>query len=106
MSNITLKIDLEISAEKIISQLHIHNQDVESQIEAGIKQAIEELAAGNGLIDHVRQATLKSVLDTINKSVMRYDLQYNIQKIIGDKIQSKIEAYADKVAEQVTKNLL
>ena len=59
---VTIKLELGIAAQKFAQQIQLHNQDIEKQIEEGIKLAMEDLTKDNYLVEAVREATKEEIL--------------------------------------------
>lgn len=106
MDNTTsLRIELNISAQKISQMVMINNEGIEQQISKGIEMAINDLMDGDNFIEKVREATKQELALIVNKSVMSWEVKNSISKMISEKVNEKIEAYADQLASVITSNL-
>jgi hypothetical protein len=105
MESTHIRIELGINAQKMIQQVQLHNENVESQIAKGIELAINDLCEGDNFVQHVREATKVELTKIVHQAIVKWDTQRAIEKAVSEKIAKKIEEYADRVAEQVTKNL-
>ncbi len=106
MENLTtLRIDLGINAQKIIQQVQIHNHSVEDEIARGVQLALDDILKEDGLIELIRVAARKELLDIMHKTVISWDTRDKITKLINEKVGEKIHEYADRIAEQLTSNL-
>ena len=101
MENVTFKIDLEINAARIIQQVKLHNQSIESQIEKGVTDAVKELSDNDGIANHVKEITIKGIRENVSWLLNSYVMQSKIHSIIEDKIKEKIDEYAENVAENI-----
>ncbi len=104
MKPFTLRIDLGVSAQQIIQQLKIYNQDLEQQITEGIELGLQELVDHEDFKRLIADQTKREILDMINKSVIKWDIRQSFRSSIEEKLAAKIQGHADKLVEQLTEN--
>lgn len=97
----TLRIDLGINAQKIMSQMQIHNEDLEKQIEKGLNLGLADILADDSFVQHVREHCKKEMQETVNRAMLSWETRGKIQKMIEEKIGLKINEFADQIAEKI-----
>lgn len=102
---ISLKIELEVAASKVIHQLQTHNEELQNAAEQGVKEAFEELAADENFKDLVKTKTKERFIYMLETTIASYETSSAIQKAINTALSKKIEEYAQKVAEKFTSQL-
>ncbi len=102
---VTVKIELDIAAQKLLQNVQIQNRELEQQIEKGIKLAMDNLAKDDAFVDMVRIATEKEVETLFRKAIMSYEFQNRITKAVQEKAGNAIEKYSNDLADKITKTL-
>ena len=92
-----IKLEIEVMAQKLLQQYIIHNEQIEKQVEAGIKNAFENF----DFEKEVEKIAKRAIEDSI-KSSINYGSISNVIKKKSDEILNNI---ADKYFENV-KNIL
>jgi hypothetical protein len=105
MSLITFKIELNVSADRVLAQLESNNAEMEAQVKQGIEEAINELVENGELKDAIKEATKKDILSIANQICGKWETKQKLLKAISDKVDVKMEDYANKIADSITKNL-
>lgn len=106
MENTThIRLELGISAQKIVSMIQVNNESIEEQIAKGVELAIKDLTDGDNFIQQIREATKQEVTNLVNQAVMSWEVKNKISKVIAVKMEAKIEEYADKIASKMTEPL-
>lgn len=105
MTPVQIRLELGISAQKMVQHVQMHNENIEQQISKGIELAIRDLTEGDNFVNQVRESTKVELKRIVHQAIVKYDTQRAIEKAVSEKIAKKIEEYADSVAEQVTNNL-
>jgi hypothetical protein len=103
--NVQLRIELDVSAQKIMQQLHLDNNLMEEQVHKGIKLAVEELTVDDGLVQMVKETALNELKTVIHKAVLSYELKNKISKSVEERLEDKFQKFADEFAEMITKDL-
>jgi predicted transcriptional regulator len=104
MENITtLKIELDIQAQKIIQQLQLHNKVIEDQITKGIELAMEEISKEDDFVKAVKDSTKNEIFNIVKSSIMSYTFRNKLINSIEDKIGEKVSEYTDKLLTKVMK---
>jgi len=102
-----IRMDLEISAQRIANQLMINNELIETQIAEGIKRGFDDIFNDEEkFIEAIRIETKKNLMETVNKAVLSWEIQQKLQKGIEAAIGDKIQAYSKQVAENVLANFI
>ncbi len=100
-----LKIELGISAQKIIQEIRINNESIEDQIAKGIELALNDLCEGDNFIQQIREATKNELALIVNRAVLSWEVKNKISKLVEEKIGQKVEQYADGIADRITQSL-
>lgn len=101
MNQTVLKLELGIAATKMLQQVIINNESIESQIQKGIELAVKDLTDGDAFVQRVRETTKQQIDTLVHRAVMSYEIQHSIQKSISSKLQAKIEEYSSQLAENL-----
>lgn len=101
----TIRMELGINAQQIMSHFKTNNQHLEEVVTKGIERGLKELLEDDNFETIIADSVKKEVISSINKAVMSWETKDKIFKAINDKIGEKIGQYADQIAEEVTKNL-
>ncbi len=102
MTNI--RLELGINAQQFIQQVHLHNEVIEAQIEAGINQALDEVLKGDNFTNKIKEAMMTELYSIIQKEIFSWEMKSKIHKAIEESIGSKIEDFAEKIAEKVAED--
>lgn len=103
----TLRLELGISADRLVSQVMIDNRQLEETLTAGIKKGIEELFANgaDGFEKMVAQQVKEEVLNTIKEASRAYALKHKIHEAIFNQLDERVNAIAkdwgDKLLTQL-----
>ena len=100
-TEIGLRIELEVPAQRLLNTMRFYNEDVEKQVEEGVNLAIKELSENESIARMVADEIKKKMNNSIVGYVLSYEVQNAIQKSIGETISNKIQEYADEVAEKI-----
>lgn len=98
---VVLKLELDIAATKMLQQVIINNDGIESQIQKGIELAVKDLTNGDSFIQKIRETTKREIEVLVSRALMSYEIQHSIQKSISSKLQGKIEEYSNELAENL-----
>lgn len=101
----SIKLELGISAQKIIQQVQCNHVLLEEQIQKGIELALDDILSTDNFVEVVRENTKKEINNIVTQCILRWETRDKINKIVNEKIGQKIDEYADNIAERVTKNL-
>ena len=101
----SINIELGIDARKIMQQVRLNNEALETQVSKGLELALEDIANGDNFVQTIRENTKKELLNIVDKAVMSWELRNKISKLVEEKVGKKIEEYADKIADQITSSL-
>lgn len=101
----TIRLELGINAQRIISQFQTNNQLLEDVISKGIERALKEVLEENNFEDIVVQTTKEEILNTVKNAVADWSVRHKIQTAVSKAVEKKIDAVADLWAEQALKNL-
>lgn len=104
-SEITLRVDLNIPAQQIISQLKLWNEDIEKQVEEGVNLAVKEIGEMENLPRLVADQVKKQFLDHINGHLITFETRRAIQESLGNIVTAKIQQYSEEVGERILAEL-
>lgn len=102
---VTFKLELDIAAQRIISQFQGDTKLIEDQISKGIEKALTEILSEENFTQMVCDKTKQQIETIIHQAVVSYEVRGKITKAIDDAIGKKIAAYADQLAEKMTNGL-
>lgn len=90
---VRITMELEVSAQRILNQFMLHNKQMEEQLEAGIKKAVESF--------DFERAIEQKVKSTIQNSFLTSTTYSRIQEIIDEKINNFIDANIDMIIDNL-----
>ena len=106
MDNLTsIRLELNISAQKMVQQIQVHNKHIEAEISKGIQMAMEEILGDENFSLKIKDQTIMAIEDIVLKAALSWSVKEKITKIIEEKIAEKVNDYAEKIAAKVTSNL-
>jgi ribosomal protein S3AE len=104
-NTVTLKIELGISAQRIMQQVIMNDRLLEEEIEKGILAAFIELGNSDIFTNMVKEATKQAISDVVKNSVN----EWNVKNLIANKLQEQIainvEEYAMKIGQEIVNRL-
>lgn len=103
LSRITL--ELGINAQRIVQQVQIHNQNIESEITKGIELALEDIMVGDNFINMIKESTKKEIENIAKNAIVSWELKNKIQQLVNEKVGKKLEEYTDRIADKITESL-
>lgn len=102
---IGLKLELDISAQRIMSHLKVQNELLEDTIQKGIESAIKEFIEDSNFELLIKNKAKEEILAVVEKIIMPYEIKGKIEKAITAKIEDRITEYADKISEQLINSI-
>lgn len=87
----TIKFEINVAAQRMISQIVSHNEEFEKQLEAGIKQAVDEF----DFKEFSRQTVDRAIREAIQSSAS----WGNIRQMAVDKANKIVDEYISKEME-------
>jgi len=102
---IQIRLELGLSAYKFTQQVQIHSKNIESLVERGIEEALQEIEDEEGFVNMIKQQTKKELATIVNQSIMSWAIQDSIAKAIKLKIGAKIDLYGERVVEKIFESL-
>ena len=100
----TIRMELDINAQRILSEYRTHNENLEEQVEAGINKALSEILEGD-FVNYVAAVTKDALGSSIRNSVTEWQMKMKIQKAITNAIEAKVDKIASEWADKALKNL-
>lgn len=98
---LVLKIDLEVAAQRMLSQIQVHNQELEAAMQRGIDKAVEEILTEDNFELAIKERVKEELLGLVKKSMLSWDIQKLIIDKVTARIVSRIDEFAEKVAGQI-----
>ena len=98
MDSITLKFELQVPGQRLISMFQTNNKDIDDQIEQGIKKAVEELATGNVIADSITEQVKRDILRSVTSITQDWELNKKVSKLYNEKLEEMLRAHADSLS--------
>lgn len=102
---ITMQVNMNIDAQRIIQQVQFNNKEIELEIEKGLNKAIEELSKEGVIEQMIVEAAKKNIMDSFSRWVFQTRIREKIEKALTDKLNDKIEKYTDTLVEEIASKL-
>lgn len=87
-NSVVIKLELEVQAQRIISQHMLHNAEIAKEIEAGVRAAFESI----NMADEVEAAVKSAIRSAITQS-SEWD---KIREAVKTKCDEIVNAHIDK----------
>lgn len=94
----SLKLELCIPAQRLVSQYITNNKNIEEQVKKGIESALDNLCRDDNLASLINQ----EVYRTLRESFSRWE----ISKTIRDTLEEKLHNYLLDKAQEFTNKVL
>lgn len=93
----SLRLELQIPAQRMLSQYIINNENIEKQVKKGIESALDNLCRDDNLASLINQ----EVYRTLRESFSRWEISRTIRDTLEEKLHNylleKAQEFADKV---------
>lgn len=87
----TLKIELDISAQRILNQVQLTNKDLEKSIEESLVKAFASFNFGEEMVTIVHEAIRNSIKSELSYGTLREKMKTAVNKVIEQKLDTKID---------------
>ncbi len=102
MTNPSIKLELQIPAQRLLSQYITNNKNIEEQVKKGIENALDNLCKDNNLASLIEQ----EVYNTLRLSFSNWEISKTVRNVLEEKLHNflvnKAEEFANKI---LNKNL-
>lgn len=98
---VTLKIELDVAAQRVLNQFQTYNQEMEKAVENGVKKALEELSADKNFEDLIKERTKEAFYKIIDRTMIGYEMESKIQSALHSAVGIKLANYANHLANQL-----
>lgn len=93
----SLRLELEIPAQKLVSQYITNNENIEKQVKKGIESALDNLCRDDNLAELINE----EVYRTLREAFSRWEISRTIKDILEEKLHNylldKAQEFANKV---------
>lgn len=93
----SLRLELQIPAQRMLSQYIINNENIEKQVKKGIESALDNLCRDDNLASLINQ----EVYRTLRESFSRWEISRTIRDTLEEKLHNylldKAQEFANKV---------
>lgn len=93
----SLRLELQIPAQRLVSQYITNNKNIEEQVKKGIESALDNLCRDDNLASLINQ----EVYRTLRESFSRWEISRTIRDTLEEKLHNylleKAQEFADKV---------
>ena len=98
----SLKLELCIPAQRLVSQYITNNKNIEEQVKKGIESALDNLCRDDNLASLINQ----EVYRTLRESFSRWEISKTIRDTLEEKLHNylleKAQEFANKVLSKET----
>ena len=93
----SLRLELQIPAQRMLSQYIINNENIEKQVKKGIESALDNLCRDDNLASLINQ----EVYRTLREAFSRWEISRTIRDTLEEKLHNylldKAQEFANKV---------
>lgn len=93
----SLRLELQIPAQKMLSQYIINNENIEKQVKKGIESALDNLCRDDNLASLINQ----EVYRTLRESFSRWEISRTIRDTLEEKLHNYLLEKAQEFANKV-----
>lgn len=101
----TMRFELGINAQRIISQFQTNNVQIEESITRGIEKAFTDLLNEDNFEEMIAQGVKDEFFNTIKLIASDWSLRYKLKEAMNNAIDSKIDKLANDWAEKALKSI-
>ncbi len=100
-TDFAVRVELDVSAQKIIQQLQLNNEGIEKQFESALTNVFEELTKDETFTQVIEQGFKREIMAITNACLMSYNLKKKIQEAVEKTIDTKLTEFTNKIGKQV-----
>lgn len=104
-TDLTLRIDLELPAQRLSQHLKLYNEGVEKQVQDGITQALEEITNDNVLGIKVKNSVKEQIYKMVNQEILTWEFKDILRQKLLEKVGERLDEIAEKAASEVAKGM-
>lgn len=93
----SLRLELQIPAQRMLSQYIINNKNIEKQVKKGIESALDNLCRDDNLASLINQ----EVYRTLRESFSRWEISRTIRDTLEEKLHNYLLEKAQEFANKV-----
>lgn len=93
----SLRLELQIPAQRMLSQYIINNENIEKQVKKGIESALDNLCRDDNLASLINQ----EVYRTLRGSFSRWEISRTIRDTLEEKLHNYLLEKAQEFANKV-----
>lgn len=93
----SLRLELQIPAQRMLSQYIINNKNIEKQVKKGIESALDNLCRDDNLASLINQ----EVYRTLRESFSRWEISRTIRNTLEEKLHNYLLEKAQEFANKV-----
>lgn len=93
----SLRLELQIPAQRLVSQYVTNNKNIEEQVKKGIESALDNLCRDNNLASLINQ----EVYRTLRESFSRWEISRTIRDTLEEKLHNYLLEKAQEFANKV-----
>lgn len=94
----SLRLELQIPAQKMLSQYIINNENIEKQVKKGIESALDNLCRDDNLASLINQEVYRTLRESFSK--------WEISRTIRDTLEEKLHNYLLEKAQEFANKVL
>lgn len=98
---VTLKIELDVAASKVLHQLQMRNEEIQAAVDSGVKKALDELVSEGNFEELVKNRTKEEFLRIVDKTIVGYEMERKIQEALNKAIGGRLADYATILADKL-----
>lgn len=94
----SLRLELQIPAQRMLSQYIINNENIEKQVKKGIESALDNLCRDDNLASLINQEVYRTLRESFSK--------WEISRTIRDTLEEKLHNYLLEKAQEFANKVL
>lgn len=93
----SLKLELQVPAQRLLSQYIINNKNIEEQVKKGIENALNNLCKDNNLASLIEQ----EVYNTLRASFSDWEISKTVRNVLEEKLHSFLIDKANEFTNKI-----
>lgn len=93
----SLRLELQIPAQRMLSQYIINNENIEKQVKKGIESALDNLCRDDNLASLINQEVYRTLRESFSRWEISRTIRDTLEKKLHNYLLEKAQEFADKV---------
>ena len=93
----SLRLELQIPAQRMLSQYIINNKNIEKQVKKGIEDALDNLCRDDNLASLINEEVYRTLRESFSRWEISRTIRDTLEEKLHDYLLEKAQEFANKV---------